>query len=108
MPTLESIDAALAPLKLKHAVGMFAGSPAADHYVLVPDYERGFEADNDDLFVDEYVNIEFHLGGDYRAKVASAKSLLKAAGIGVLESRYVEYEKDAQNHHITLAVVGRV
>lgn len=108
MPTLESIDAALAPLKLKHGVGMFTGNPAVDHYVLVPDYEKPFEADNDDYFVDEHVNVEFHLGGNYRATIASAKSLLKAAGIPVLESRYVEYEQDAQKYHTTLAVFGRV
>ena len=107
MPTLESIDAALAPLKLKHGVGMFTGNPAADHYVLVPDYEKPFEADNDDYFTDEHVNVEFHLGGNYRLAVASAKSLLKAAGIPVLESRYVEYEQDTQKHHCLLAVFGR-
>lgn len=107
MQVLETIDAALAPLKLKHGVGVYPGSPAVDRYVLVPDHERPFETDNDDLFVDEHVNIEFHLGDDYRAKIASAKALLKAAGIAVLESRYVEYEQDAQKHHTTLAVFGR-
>ena len=108
MPVLETIDAALAPLKLKHGVGMYAGSPSVEHYVLVPDYERSFEADNEDYIVDEHVNIEFHLGDTYRATVASAKALLKAADIVVVESRYVEYEKDAQKHHYTLAVFGRV
>ena len=51
--------------------------------------------------------IEFHLGGNYRLAVASAKSLLKAAGIPVLESRYVEYEQDTQKHHCLLAEFGR-
>ena len=107
MPVLETIDAALAPLKLKHGVGSCTASPAVDHYVLVPDMERGFEADNEDLYTDEHVNIEFHLGGNYRTLIASAKALLKAADIVVLESRYVEYEIDAQKHHTTLAVFGR-
>lgn len=108
MPTLETIDAALAPLKLKHGVGTYAGNPATDHYVLVPDYEKPFEADNEEYILDEHVNIEFHLGGNYRTAVASAKSLLKTAGIAVLESRYVEYEPDAQKHHYLLAVFGRI
>ena len=108
MPVLETIDAALAPLKLKHGVGLYIGSPTVDHYVLVPDYERSFEADNEDYLLDEHVNIEFHLGGNYRTLIASAKALLKAADIVVLESRYVEYETDAQKHHTTLAVFGRV
>lgn len=108
MPTLETIDAALTTLNLKHGVGLFIGSPTVDHYILVPDYERSFEADNDDYVTDEHVNIEFHLGEGYRATIASAKSLLKAAGIVVLESRYVEYEKESQKHHYTLAVFGRV
>ena len=107
MPVLETIDAALAPLKLKHGVGICTVNPSADHYVLVPDVERGFEADNDDLFVDEHVNIEFYLSGNYRTALSSAKSLLKAAGIVVLESRYVEFETDTQKHHTTLAVFGR-
>ena len=108
MPTLETIDAALAPLKLKHGVGTCTVNPTVDHYVLVPDYENPFEADNGDYFTDEHVNIEFHLGDNYRATITSAKSLLQAAGIVVLESRYVEYEKDAQKHHYLLAVFGRV
>ena len=108
MPVLETIDAALAPLNLKHGVGVCTVSPAVDHYVLVPDYERGFEADNDDLYTDEHVNIEFYLGGNYRTALSSAKSLLKAAGITVLESRYVEYENETQKHHTALAVFGRV
>ena len=33
--------------------------------------------------------------------------LFAMAGIVVLESRYVEYEKDAQKHHYLLAVFGR-
>ena len=107
MPVLETIDAALAPLKLKHGVGTCTVNPTVDHYVLVPDYEHSFEADNVDYVVDEHVNIEFHLGDDYRAKVASAKALLKAAGIVVVESRYVEYEKETQKHHTSLAVFGR-
>ena len=108
MPTLETINTALTTLNLKHGVGLYAGNPTVDHYILVPDYERPFEADNDDLFVDEHVNIEFHLGDDYRATIASAKSLLKAAGIAVLESRYVEFEKEPQKHHYTLAAFGRI
>ena len=107
MPVLETIDAALAPLKLKHGVGICVVNPSVDHYVLVPDYERTFEADNDDYVVDEHVNIEFHLGDNYRAVIASAKSLLKAADIVVLESRYIEYEKETQKHHYLLAVSGR-
>ena len=107
MPTLETIDAALTILNLKHGVGLYLGSPTIDHYVLVPDYERAFEADNDDYVVDEHVNIEFYLGDNYRNVIASAKALLKAVGIVVLESRYVEYEKDTQKHHYTLAVFGR-
>lgn len=107
MPVLETIDAALAPLKLKHGVGTCTVNPTVDHYVLMPDYEHSFEADNVDYVVDEHVNIEFHLGDDYRAKVASAKALLKAAGIVVVESRYVEYEKETQKHHTSLAVFGR-
>lgn len=108
MPTLETIDAALTILNLKHGVGLYLGSPTVDHYVLVPDFERAFEADNDDLFIDEHVNIEFYLGDNYRTVIASAKLLLKAADIVVLESRYVEYEKDTQKHHYTLAVLGRI
>ena len=107
MPVLETIDLALAPLKLKHGVGICVVNPTIDHYVLVPDYERAFEADNDDFVVDEYVNIEFHLSDNYRAVIASAKFLLKAAEITVLETRYVEYEKETQKHHTTLAVFGR-
>ena len=107
MPVLETIDAALAPLKLKHGVGICAVSPTVDHYVLVPDYEKAFEADNADYVVDEHVNIEFHFTGNYRTTIASAKALLQAAGIVVLDSRYVEYEKDAQKHHYSLAVFGR-
>jgi hypothetical protein len=107
LPVLETIDAALAPLKLKHGVGICVVSPTVDHYVLVPDYERGFEADNDDYVVDEHVNIELHLGANYRTVIASAKSLLRAADLVVLESRYVEYEKDTQKHHYLLAVSGR-
>ena len=107
MPTLETIDTALAPLKLKHGVGTCTVNPTVDHYVLVPDFEKPFEADNGDYFVDEHVNIEFYLGGNYRNAVNSAKSLLKAAGIVVLESRYVEFETDTQKHHTTLAVFGR-
>ncbi|MEA4914567.1 MAG: hypothetical protein VB061_08350 [Christensenella sp.] len=107
MPVLEMIDAALAPLKLKHGVGICVVNPTVDHYVLVPDYERVFEADNDDYVVDEHVNIEFHLGDNYRALIASAKALLYAADIVVLESRYVEYDKETQKHHYTLAVFGR-
>lgn len=108
MPTLETIDTALAPLNLKHGVGICVVNPTVDHYVLVPDYERAFEADNDDYIVDEHVNIEFHLGDNYRTVIASAKLLLKAADIVVLESRYVEYEKESQKHHYTLAVLGRI
>ena len=108
MPTLETIDTALAPLNLKHGVGICVVNPSVDHYVLVPEYERAFEADNDDYIVDEHVNIEFHLSGNYRSVIASAKALLKAVGIVVLESRYVEYEKDTQKHHYTLAVLGRI
>ena len=108
MPTLETIDTALAPLNLKHGVGICVVNPTVDHYVLVPDYERAFEADNDDYVVDEHVNIEFHLSGNYRSVIALAKALLKAVGIVVLESRYVEYEKDTQKHHYTLAVLGRI
>lgn len=108
MPTLETIDSALAPLNLKHGVGICVVNPTIDHYVLVPDYERAFEADNDDYIVDEHVNIEFHLGDNYRTVIASAKSLLRAADIVVLEGRYVEYEKDTQKHHYTLAVFGRI
>ena len=107
MPVLETIDAALTTLNLKHGVGLFIGSPTVDHYILVPDYERSFEADNDDYVTDEHVNIEFHLGDNYRAVIASAKALLRAVDIVVLESRYVEYEKDTQKHHYTLAVFGR-
>ena len=107
MPVLETIDAALAPLKLKHGVGNCVVNPSVDHYVLVPDYERSFEADNDDYVLDEHVNIEFHLGDNYRAVIASAKALLKEAQITVLESRYVEYEKETQKHHYLLAVFGR-
>ena len=108
MPILETIDAALAPLNLKHGVGICVVNPTVDHYVLVPDFERAFEADNDDYVVDEHVNIEFYLGDNYRNVIASAKLLLRAADIVVLESRYVEYEKDAQKHHYTLAVLGRI
>lgn len=107
MPVLETIDLALAPLKIKHGVGICVVNPTIDHYVLVPDFERAFEADNDDYVVDEHVNIEFHLGDNFRAMIASAKSLLRAADIVVLESRYVEYEKETQKHHYTLAVFGR-
>jgi hypothetical protein len=107
LPVLETIDTALAPLKLKHGVGICVVNPSVDHYVLVPDYERAFEADNDDYVVDEHVNIEFHLSDNYRAVITSAKFLLKAAEITVLESRYVEYEKETQKHHTTLAVFGR-
>ena len=81
MPVLETIDAALAPLKLKHGVGICVVNPSVDHYVLVPDYERSFEADNDDSIVEEHVNIEFHLGDNYRAVIASAKALLRAANL---------------------------
>ena len=107
MPALETIVAALAPLKLKHGVGSCTENPSIDAQGIVPDIERGFEADNDDLFVDEHVNIEFYLSGNYRTALSSAKSLLKAAGIVVLESRYVEFETDTQKHHTTLAVFGR-
>ena len=107
MPILETIDTALAPLNLKHGVGICVVNPIIDHYVLVPDYERAFEADNDDYVVDEHVNIEFHLSDNYRAVVASAKSLLRAADIVILENRYVEYEKETQKHHTLLAVFGR-
>ena len=107
MPTLETIDTALVPLNLKHGVGICVVNPTVDHYVLVPDYERAFEADNDDYVVDEHVNIEFHLGDNYRTVIASAKALLRAADLVVLESRYVEYEKDTQKHHTLLAVFGR-
>ena len=107
MPVLETIDTALAPLKLKHGVGVTGSNPAVSHYVLVPDFEKGFEADNDDYITDEHVNIEFFIEGDYRAIITSAKALLRAADIVVLESRYVEYEKDTQKHHYTLAVFGR-
>lgn len=108
MPVLEAIDAALAPLNLKHGVGVCLCDPMQDRYVLVPDYDRVFEADNDDYVVDEYVNIEFYLGGDYRVAITSAKSLLKAAGIVVVEGRYVVFEKETKKHHYTLAVFGRV
>lgn len=107
MPVLETIDTALAPLKLKHGVGICVVNPTIDHYVLVPDYERAFEADNDDYVVDEHINIEFHLSDNYRAVIASAKALLKATQITVLESRYIEYEKETQKHHYLLAVFGR-
>jgi hypothetical protein len=108
LPTLETIDAALAPLALKHGVGVCAADPSADHYVLVPDYERSFEADNGDYFVDEHVNIEFYIGGDYRPAVRSAKTLLKAAGLFVLDGNYIGYETDTKRHHYALPVVGRV
>lgn len=107
MSVLETIDLALAPLKLKHGVGNCLVNPTVDHYVLVPEFERGFEADNDDYVIDEHVNIEFHLGDNYRTVIASVKALLRAADIVVLESRYVEYEKDTQKHHTLLAVFGR-
>ena len=108
MPVLETINSALAPLNLKHGVGICVVNPTVDHYVLVPNFERAFEADNDDYAVDEHVNIEFHLGDNYRTVIASAKALLRAADIVVLESRYVEYEKETQKHHYLLAVLGRI
>lgn len=107
MPVLETIDAALTPLKLKHGVGVTGSNPAISHYVLVPDFESEFEADNEAYITNEHVNIEFYIVGDYRAIVASAKSLLRAADLAVLESRYVEYEKETQKHHYLLAVSGR-
>lgn len=69
------------PLNLKHGVGICVVNPTVDHYVLVPDFERAFEADNDDYVVDEHVNIEFYLGDNYRNVIASAKLLLRAADI---------------------------
>ncbi len=107
MPVLETIDAALAPLKLKHGVGVTGSNPVVSHYVLVPDFESEFEADNEAYFTNEHVNIEFYIEGDYRAIIQSAKSLLRAADIVVLESRYIEYEKETQKHHYLLAVFGR-
>ena len=108
MPTFETIDAALAPLSLKHGVGVCEGSPKADHYVLVPDYDRAFEADNDALLTAEHVNVEFYLGGDYRTAVLSAKALLKSAGLFVLDGQYIGYETDTKKHHYALPVIGRV
>ena len=107
MPVLEAIDLALAPLKLKHGVGLFTGDPSTDHYTLVPEYDHAFDADNDALLTDEHVNIEFYLGGDYRIAVQAAKTLLKAAGVFVLDGRYVEYETDTKKHHYALPVIGR-
>lgn len=107
MPVLEAIDVALAPLKLKHGVGLFLGDPACDHYTLVPDYERAFDADNDVYLTDEHINIEFYLGGDYRTVVRSAKTLLKSASLFVQDGQYVEFEKETKKHHYALPVIGR-
>ena len=107
MPVLETIDAALAPLKLKHGVGRFVGNPTDDHYILVPDYDRVFDADNDTYLTDEHVNIEFYLAGDYRVTVQSAKALLKAAGLFLQDGQYVAFEPDTKQHHYALPVIGR-
>jgi len=107
LPTLETIGAALSPLSLPHGEGVFQGSPAVDHYVLVPDYDQGYEADNDDLFTDEAANIEFYIGGDYRPLVKLARAYLKAAGLSVMDGQYVGYDAETKKHHYALTVIGR-
>jgi len=107
LPTIETIHAALSPLSLPHGEGVFNGSPSADHYVLIPDYDQSYEADNDDLFMDESVNIEFYIGGDYRPFVKSARAYLKANGLSVMDGQYVEYDEETKKHHYYLTVIGR-
>lgn len=107
MPTIETIHAALSPLLLPHGEGVFRGSPDVDHYVVVPDYDEGYEADNDDLFTDEYMNIEFYTGGDYRTAAKLAKGYLKAAGLSIVKGKYVEFDEETNKHHYYLSVIGR-
>lgn len=109
MAMLETIKTALSTLSLDHGknvVGYFDGSAALDHYVIVPDFDDSHEADNGDYIPFSYANIEFYIAGDYRSKVASARTLLTTAGISVLEGKYVEYDTDTDKHHYYLSVKG--
>lgn len=108
MPTLEKIDVALATLSLKHGVGTCKTNPGVQHYVLIPDYDEEFVADDTDYFTFENVNIEFYLDDNYRSIVKTARTLLKAAGIFVLDGHYVEFDQNAKLHHYALPVVGEV
>ncbi len=109
MDLIETIVSALAPLSLDHGknvVGYFDGGATLDHYVVVPDYDESVDADNDEYIAFSHANIEFYIAGDYRPKIASAKTYLKTAGIAVLESKYVEYDEAVKKHHHYISVNG--
>ncbi|MEA4869899.1 MAG: hypothetical protein VB062_04595 [Christensenella sp.] len=110
MATIETIVTALSSLSLPHGTGIFSGEPSLNHYVIVPDFDSGIEADNVDQLIDEHLNIEFYISGDYRPTITTAKTKLFAAGICVTEGQYIEciaHSETIKQHHYALSVIGR-
>lgn len=110
MATLETMVTALNPI-VTCQTGIYNGDASVDHCVLVPVIDRPENADNADYLMYNEVNAEFYLSGDYRTKIAQARTALQSAGLFVGSGEYVEYITGSTptngKHHYFLPVTGR-
>ena len=110
MATLETMVSALNSI-ITCQTGAYNGDASLDHCVLVPVVDRPENADNKDYLMYNEVNAEFYISGDYRAKIASARTALQSAGLFVGIGQYVEYISGTtpalSKHHYFLPVTGR-
>lgn len=87
------------------AVGEWRGTTTDDHAVIIPIYDKAYEADDAELVVDEYIDCHFFKTGDFQTLKTTAKAALINAGLSIDEYRYIECID--KQHHFVLTVIGR-
>lgn len=104
MDALTTIKAAVASTGLPVATGVYDGP--ADHYiVLTPLNERNDEiADDAPLTESEGVDVNLYYKGDYRTTKNQLVSLLRAAGLIIVDRRWITYNPETGRHQYVITV----
>jgi len=109
MNIISSITAALAPMGLTPAVGMYAvaeGQQYPDAYIVItPLDERNDDiADDAPLTETAAADVNLYVRGNYQPQKDQMKSLLETAGFYLSYRGYVAYEQDTGHHHYVITV----
>ena len=98
------IITALSTTSLPIETGMYTGT-ATNYIVLVPLGERNEDiADDKDLTETEEMYVNLYHVGNYLSKKNQIKTLLKAAGFFIAESRYIEIDAETKQHHYVFTI----
>ncbi|MEL7609494.1 MAG: hypothetical protein AAGU74_08295 [Bacillota bacterium] len=104
---ITDIIAAIAPLNLPIAVGMYETTDdyPEKYIVITPLEERNDDiADDAPLTETEAADVNLYCRGDYQATKSSMKDLLETAGFYFADRRYVMYETDTKHHHYVFTI----